>query len=315
MALTRPPFPLVWDNTMRSTFVECPRKFLWEYAHHFKPRNESIHLHAGKAWASALETTRMAYYGDGISPKEAQAMGLQKLIEEYGDFPCPPQVAKSLDRMIEAFSYYWAAFPLETDPVQPYRGKNGQPMIEFDFALPLSDSLLHPETGEPIIYSGRADMIATYAGAVSIYDDKTTSQLGDSWAKQWNRRSQFTGYAWAARAFGIPATQIVIRGIAILKTMVKHAEAITVRTPHHVAEWHNQVVRDITRAKQCWEEGYFDVNLSEACSSFGGCLFQQPCMSNDPEPWLTGGNYSIRIWNPLTREEETVSPPIDNSPF
>jgi hypothetical protein len=179
-------------------------------------------------------------------------------------------------------------------------------MVEFSFASPLDPDLLHPETGEPLIYTGRADMIATYAGALSIYDDKTTSALGATWAEQWDRRAQFTGYTWAARSYNIPVSQVVVRGIAILKTDIKHAQAITLRTDHHIAEWHEQAVRDIRRAIQCWKEGYWDLNLSDACSSYGGCMFKQPCTSSNPEPWLTGGNYAVRIWNPLTREETEI---------
>lgn len=304
---SRPPFPLCWDNTLRSTFVSCPRKFSWEYLRHFKSKSPSIHLHAGKAWAEGLEKARFAFYEAGKSPLQAQEIGQQALISAYGDFDPWKNENKSLPRLLDAFEYYFDAFPLEDDPVKPYRGPNG-PMIEFSFALPLSPDLLHPETGEPLIYTGRADMIATYAGAVSIYDDKTTSSLGASWAGQWDRRSQFTGYAWAARAFGIPVTQVVVRGISILKTQINHAQALTVRTPHHVEEWHTQVIRDLRRAIECWKEGYWDVNLADACSGYGGCMFKQPCMSNDPEPWLTGGNYSVRVWNPLTREETTENP-------
>jgi hypothetical protein len=208
--------------------------------------------------------------------------------------------------MIEAFSYYFTAFPLDTDPVQPYRTHGGKPMVEFNFALPIDETrLLHPVTGEPILFAGRADMVATYAGSLSIYDDKTTSSLGQSWAAQWNRRSQFSAYAWAARAYGIPISQIVVRGISILKTTINHAQAITVRTPHHVNEWHEQVIRDILRAIECWKEGYYDVNLSEACCSYGGCMFQQACMSNNPEPWLSG-QFEKRIWNPVDRTETLI---------
>ena len=305
--LKRPDFPLVWDNTLRSTFVECPRKAYWEYFQHFKPSLPNIHLHAGSAWASALEALRNAFYREGKSDDEAAAIGLATLVQEYGAFECPPESGKSLVRLMEAFRYYLTAFPLKLDPVQPYIGRNG-PMIEFSFALPLAEDLLHPVTGEPILYSGRADMIATYAGAVSIYDDKTTSALGGQWAKQWNRRAQFTGYAWAAREFGIPVSQIVVRGIAILKTQINHAQAITVRTPHNVSEWHTQIIRDISRAIECWKSGYWDVNIAEACSNYGGCLFQQPCMSNDPSPWLEG-NYQRRVWNPLTRTETVLGEP------
>jgi len=308
--LIRPPFPIVFDNTMRSAFVECPRRMFWEYVHHFKSPYENIHLHAGKAWAEGLETARRAYYGEKLDPQTAQALGLEALITAYGAFIAPERGSgsnKSLDRLIEAFTYYFNAFPLETDPVQPYMGKNG-PMVEFSFALPIDEERLrHPVTGEPILFAGRADMIATFAGSLSVYDDKTTSALGATWANQWNRRSQFTGYAWAANAYGIPISQVVVRGIAILKTSINHAQAITVRTPHHIAEWHEQVIRDISRAIKCWEEGYWDVNLAEACTSFGGCSFQQPCMSNNPDPWLEG-QFVRKIWNPVERTETVIAP-------
>jgi len=310
----RPQFPLVWDNSLRSAFVECPRKAFWEYIEHFKYPGESVHLHAGKAWAEGLEVARRMFYQIGMTAVDAQAAGLEAMILAYGDFIPPERGSgsnKSLDRLIEAFSYYFAAFPLATDPVQPYAGKNG-PMIEFSFAHPLDvDNLRHPDTDEPIIWAGRADMVATYAGALSIYDDKTTSSLGPSWANQWNRRAQFTGYSWAARELGIPVSQVVVRGIAILKTSINHAQAITVRTPHHVEEWRIQVIRDIKRAIQCWKEGYWDVNLSEGCSAYGGCMFQQPCMSANPTPWLEG-QFQRKIWNPVDRTETII--PIQEIP-
>lgn len=307
--MKRPPFPLVWNESLRSAFVSCPRAAFWEFFHHFKFPAPSIHLHAGKAWASALETTRLAYYGEKLDAVTAQALGLQTLISEYGDFAAPERgsgASKSLDRMIEAFSYYFKAFPLDVDPVQPHYASNGKPMVEFNFALPISEDLRHPETMEPILFAGRADMVANYAGALSIYDDKTTGQLGGSWAAQWNRRSQFTAYSWAAREYGIPVSQIVVRGIAILKTTINHAQAVTVRTPHHIQEWHTQIQRDIRRAIECWESGYFDVNLSDACSSYGGCQFQQPCMSSNPDPWLDG-QFERRAFNPVTRTETVIS--------
>lgn len=314
--MTRPPFPLVWNDSLRSAFVSCPRAGAWEFFHHYKSKSPNTHLHAGKAWASALETLRLAFYDGGMPLEEAQALGLSTLIVEYGDYVPPDrgnEANKSLDRLIEAFVYYNKAFPLDKDPVQPWRGKTGKPMVEFNFALPLDEkNLLHPETGEPILFAGRADMVATWAGALSIYDDKTTGQLGPSWGNQWIRRSQFSAYTWAARQYGIPVTQVIIRGIALLKTSINHQQAIVTRTQHNIDEWHFQVCRDVRHAIECWKSGYFDVNLSESCSSYGGCLFLQPCMSNDPTPWLEG-NYQRRIFDPITRTETIIPIEPDNA--
>jgi hypothetical protein len=301
MSTLRPDFPLVFDNTMRSTFVTCPRKFAYEFLDHWKPAQPNVHLHAGAAWASALECTRLAYYVQRLPAPEAIAAGVAHFINAYGDFVCPPESAKSRERMVDAFVYYFERYPLTTDPCQPYIGPHG-PMIEFSFVEPLDDTLLHPVTGDPILYSGRADMIATYAGAVSIFDDKTTSSLGASWAGQWDMRSQFTGYAWAATRYGIPVTQVVVRGISILKTKFETAQAISHRDDWRIERWRQQVVRDIRRCIAAWEEGYFDIVEADACSSYGGCPFKQPCMSRNPQPWLETA-FVRRRWDPVTREE------------
>lgn len=298
----RPDFPLVWDNTMRTTFIQCPQKWAYEFLHHWKPASVSVHLHAGAAWAHGLERARLAYYVESAPADSAIQQGIAAMLAAYGDFPCPDDSAKSASRLADAFVYYFTRFPLETDPCQPYLGPNG-PMIEFSFVQPLDDNLLHPVSGDPILYSGRADMIATFAGAVSIFDDKTTTSLGASWAGQWDMRSQFTGYAWAAQQFGIPASQIIVRGISILKTKFDAAQCITHREPWRVERWRQQAIRDIRRAIAAWQEGYFDLAEADACSSYGGCMFKQPCMSPDPQPWLETA-FARRRWDPVTRTEE-----------
>lgn len=301
--MSRPPFPLVWDNTSRSDFVKCPRKWELTHLHHWKPRTTSIHLHAGAAWAKGLEVARTAFYCDHQPAEAAVAAGTAALAAAYGDFDAGGH-AKSLDRLVEAFLFYFAAYPLDTDPAQPYIGPNG-PMIEFSFILPIDDGddpLIHPESGDPLLYSGRADMIATYCGAVTIFDDKTTTSLGATWSAQWDLRAQFTGYAWAATQFGIPAAQVLARGISILKTKFDTAQAITHRADWRIARWHAQLKRDIRRAIACWQEGYFDYAEDDACNSYSGCMFRQPCQSADPQPWLETG-FERRVWDPVTRTE------------
>jgi len=303
----RPDFPLCWDNTMRTSFISCPQKWAWEFLYHYKPTLPSVHLHAGQAWAKGLEVTRTAYYCEGKDPEDALSMGIQAMFKAYGTFECPPHIAKDPGRLAEAMVYYFTKYPLATDDCKPYIGKNG-PMIEFSFALPLDIDLRHPITGEPIIYTGRTDMIAIMGNsAISVFDDKTTSQLGASWAQQWDMRSQFTGYVWACREYGIPVKQVVARGIALLKEKFNTSQAISFRPEFRLDRWREQVVRDIRRAITSWEEGYFDTNEADECSSYGGCMFKSPCQAVEPEPWLRV-NFAKRIWDPLARTETEVRP-------
>ncbi len=303
MTLVRPAFPTVLDSTLIATFRSCPQKFMLEYMLHYKPRAESVHLVAGGAFAKGLEMARKAFFVEGRSPADAQAIGMQALMSAYGSFACPPDSAKSCERMLGALEYYFDQYPLETDSAIPITLPSGARGIEFSFAEPIDAT--HPETGDPLIYCGRMDAVVNFAEGVFGLDDKTTSSLGASWSRQWDLRSQFSGYTWAAERAGFPMQGFLVRGISILKTRYDTQQALTYRPAWQLERWYEQLMRDIERMKKCWTEGYWDFALDHACTEFGSCIFRQICMSHDPEPWLDAG-FTKRIWNPLLRTEETV---------
>ena len=309
--LERPPFPSAIDSTMMKTFRGCPRKLELEYLHHYKSKFPSVHLHAGAAFASGLESSRRAFYEQGLPPETAVAMGAETLLREYGDFECPPMAAKTADRMLGALEFYFTAYPMGSDMIQPYEWSPGKRAIEFSFATPLP--VLHPETHEPLIYSGRSDMIGNMAGGLFIEDDKTASQLGASWPSQWDLRSQFTGYCWSAHQSGLKVDGVLVRGVSILKTKYETAQVITYRQPWEMARWLEQTCRDIERMKTAWLAGYFDYNLDEECNAYGGCLFKRVCQSRDPQPWLDQ-YYEQRVWNPLTHTETRLNQLVLPSP-
>lgn len=298
--MKRPPFPKTIDSTMLKTFRECPRKFELEYLQHWKIKHPSVHLHAGAAFATGLEVTRREFYENQQPADIALDKGMAALMQKYGDFD-PGDSPKSLARMLGALEYYFEAFPLQTDPMQPFEWMPGRKGIEFTFAVPLSFD--HPETGEPLIYTGRSDMIGQMGDGLYIEDDKTTSSLGPAWSSQWDMRSQFTGYAWAARQSGLQIAGILVRGISILKTKYDHAQCITYRPEWMIQRWEHQVIRDLTRMEAMWHEGYFDYNLDESCNGYSGCLFRRVCLSNNPEVWLEN-DYERRVWDPLAHEEK-----------
>ena len=302
--MTRPYFPVAIDSTMLGSFRSCPQKAFRQYVQHWKPAAESVHLVAGGAFAEGIEVARRAYYERKASVSDSVAEGLMALVTKYGDFECPADSAKSLERTAGALEFYFQNYPLDGSHAIPVSFSNGQSGIEFSFAVPLP--INHPVTGDPLLYTGRSDMIAESYGGIYIYDEKTTSSLGPSWAKQWDMRSQFTGYCWAARHYGIEAAGVVVRGVSILKTKYDTQEVMTYRSPYEVDRWLDQTCRDIQRMIRCWEEGYWDFNLDHACSEYGGCALQTVCKSNDPETWLNQ-YFTQRVWNPLAREEQSLA--------
>ena len=296
------PFPSVIDNTMRSVFVQCPRKFFYEFIRQKSPESRSVDLGAGAAFAKGLEVARTLFYSGQASAPDAILAGARSLLKAYPDFSVGEmgRNPKTLDRVLGAFGYYFDSWPLEEDYFTPLI-QSGKPAVEFSFAIPLP--ILHPQTGEPILYSGRFDMFAEHRdGGLYVFDDKTTKQLGALWAKKWSLRSQFSGYVWAGQQYGYACGGAVIRGIAIRSTGFDKAEAITARPRHMIDQWHDQLLRDIRRMITSWEAGYFDFDLADACASFSGCGFIDICSSGNPEMWLR--DLPDRIWNPLKKPEE-----------
>lgn len=300
------PFPTVIDSSMISTYKACPQKFFREYLEHWKPRNQSVHLHAGAAFARGLEETRNEYFVKGTDSETAIEAGVGALLEAYGNFECPEDSAKSATRMAGALEYYFTvAWPLASEPARPHEFPGGKLGIEFSFVQPFPFD--HPETGEPLLYCGRADQIVDYMGGVWVEDDKTTSSLGASWVKSWDMRSQFTAYSWGLReSAGIPATGVLVRGVSILKTKYDHLPAMTYRPQYMVDEWIATTQRVLQRMVADWRDGLWIKILDDSCNDYGGCLFKQVCQSNEPQPWLET-YYTKRRWNPITREEEEVA--------
>lgn len=294
------PFPSEIDNTIREAFFTCPRKAHYGYVRNLHPDGPNVHLHAGGAFASALDKGRKAYYSGTLSRLDAEAEALEELIRFYGDFQAPDAGSganKDLSGMVRALISYFDEYPFDTDQITPMITATGTPAVEFTFAIPIPECL-NPDTGEPILYAGRFDMLGVREGILFVVDEKTTTSLGASWAKNWDLNSQFTGYCFAAQEYGYPVSGAIIRGIGILKTQISHAQVIVYRPDWIIKRWREQLIRDINRMIEAYRTNTWDFALGAACSAYSGCPYTRLCLSNDPERWIPG-YYSERIWQPL----------------
>jgi hypothetical protein len=303
MSADRPPFPEVLDSTIIAAFRSCPQKAFREFMEHWKSKDLSVHLHAGASYAHGLEAARRAYYEENKSSEDSVALGVGALIQHYGDFNCPEDSPKSATRTAGALEFYFSRYPLGEDKATPLTLPGGKRAIEFGGVEILDET--HPVTGNPLQYSWRMDMACNFQGMKLGEDDKTASQLGASWPRQWDLRSQFTGYVWGAAKHGITLNGFLVRGVSILKTKYDTLEAITYRPDWQIDRWYGQLMRDIQRMKRCWEEGYFDFNLDHACTEYGGCQFRQVCLTQDPQSMLEQ-LFQRRKWDPVLRSETVL---------
>jgi len=293
-------FPELLDASLLASFKSCPELCRKVYFEHFKSKEPSVHLHAGGAFAAGVERTRTAFYVEGKDSETSIAEGVGCLLEFYGDFPCPADSAKSAERMAGAFEFYWTNYPLSLEDGDPVVLEGGKRAIEVSFAEPLP--ITHPETNDPLIYCGRLDAILNYGGGRYITDEKTTTQLGASWSRQWDLRSQFTGYAWGARQIGIKVDGAIVRGVSILKTKYDTQQAISYRPDWMIDRWYAELQMWVAQMVACYKSGIWVHNFDHACAEYGGCQFREACSSQDEAPWLET-YFERRAWNPLLRTE------------
>ena len=297
-------FPSYIDSSMLACYKSCPQKFFRTYIQHWKPKGLSVHLIAGKAFAKAIEVTRKSFYEAGLSEEDSIGEGIGALIKSYGDFQCPPDSPKSLERMCGAFEFYCENYPLRLDAEDsPILMPSGKRAIEFSFSEPLN--VPHPTTGDPILYVGKMDAIYRYAGGNYIVDEKTTSQLGASWGRQWELRGQFTGYAWGAQRAGMHIDGAIVRGVSILKTKFDTAQVITYRPEWQVERWYEETCAWVDAMIGDFKAGRYLHNLSDSCGDYGGCAFLQICTTQTPQPWLET-NFERRKWDPIAHEETVL---------
>ena len=288
------PFPNFLDSSMISEFRACPRKFAWHYLRTLVPRGKaSWHLHAGGAYAHALDTARRAW-AEGL--EDWQERGLEALIRAYGPEDSDIE-AKSLDRIAHSYALYWHHFPIDQSPTLQRSG--GKPMTEFTFSLPLP--IDHPETGDPILYCGRFDWVANYRDTLWVADDKTCTSLGQTWAQRWPLRSQLMGYVYAARAHGLEVSGALVRGCAMTTTPT-FAQVMIPFPDWKLARWYTNLLATIENILWHYERDHFPEVFDDPCIAYGGCEYQSLCTTKDPTAWLS--QFEERAWDPLEKVKE-----------
>lgn len=302
MANLEPIFPEVVDSTMRSDYDSCAHKFELQRIYGLAAKGGSTHLIAGGAFAKGCEVARRSFYLHGHSEEHSVYLGTLAAWEHYGEYePEEKYVSKSAERVAYALVEYFTEYPMATDRVQPYFGADGKPAIEFEFSFPLET--VHPETGNPLLYGGRFDMVGSYMSGLWVVDEKTTTRLGPTWLRSFTLRAQLIGYCYAARLFGLPVNGFIVRGVSFLRDYYGHAEVIEHVPEYRLNLWREQIEEDFAKAVIDWKRGRFGYSLGEACNNYGGCPFRNTlCDKESWKDWWEGG-FDIARWNPLEQRE------------
>lgn len=312
-----PVFPRSVDNTMISCFDSCPQKFFDEFCVRISPSGVSPDLHAGGAFAHGMESTRRALYQDNATLIEALGQAYFDFTQFWGLYEPPRSNPKTYIATFCAIVDYFREYPPHDDSLQPHRSLDGNPSLEFTIAEPLP--INHPVTGDPLLYSGRFDMLAldTSTDLLCVLDEKTTKAFYKNWAGHWSMHGQFIGYVWATQQYDLPCEHYCVRGIAIQKTQYQHLQHGPVRIPqYHIDDWYYNMLEKVHRMVNCWNDmicytgcanphTHWPKSFGDACSSYNGCSYVGICTQPDPRRWYY--DFERRFWDPLAKNPTALS--------
>lgn len=173
-------FPLrVTTTTVLELYNTCPYKLQKLIIEGWNKSTYNNHLVFGGEFAAALELTRRAYHYDCLPAKESIALGLNYIVEHFGEVFQPSNFHEDLKtpaKCQEVFQRYFEEYPLDSD-LTPYVLPNGELSVECSFTVELP--ILHPDLGVPILLSVKPDMLGLDSREVlNLIDEKTASQSG-----------------------------------------------------------------------------------------------------------------------------------------
>lgn len=295
----------IHDATKIQAYMNCPRKYFYEYVLGWRPEEPNIHLVLGEAWHRAMEI--LLLYGYDADAVTLAYMELEKYYRQFfppimddSFYPKTPGFAK------EMLYNYVTRFPndhLDTETI--YTETSGSVVVddkhEVYFRL---DAMLRGKTG-------------LFKDKFFAREHKTTSRNTYVWRDQWTLKIQIGVYSHVIKCiFGPDAKGVEINGAIFAKTKPDF-----VRLPilidsskmnvwlHTVRRWMKSIDREFELLADCKEED--DVltafpMLSENCTNYNKlCTYHDFCVSwSNPlrrlEPIPMG--FVTSHWNPVEIE-------------
>lgn len=312
------------DYSSLSTYMNCPREFLFQYVMNLRPIGTSIHLVFGSAWHYGLEVAYNTIKENptSITPMDATIISVKAFnqlwkLDGEPNFPDEDIIfPKSPGHAANMYKDYWNRFlPLDTRDTEILA-------VEAPFALNVNtedEQMVLPN------YIGRLDLILTDGNTgISIIDHKTAKALYKTTAQTFEASFQTDGYLTAGRIFYDKIPTITYRMALCQKSKIAF-ENITINKRstaidhflHNLVHYMKEIIHnlDLLEEDKATCQNRKDILKSfprkpgYACTSFSTtCAYWDLCFArNNPLLWLERAPQRFRFhaWDPELMEAET----------
>ena len=308
------------DYSSLSTYMNCPRKFLFQYMMHLRPAGKSIHLVFGSCWHYGLESTyNLLKENPNITPMDATINSI-KAFNKLWDLDGAPHwknedliFPKSPGHAANMYKAYWDRF-LQLDTV-----KRQVIAVEAPFVIDLSMY----QTGLPN-YIGRIDLVLSDGSGIEIIDHKTAKAVYKITPQSFEVSFQTDGYLTAGRIFYDKIPKITYRVALCQKSKIdfnpitinKRAAAIE-HFLDNLVFYVNNILTDIDLLEQDIERCSSRTDIlksfprcpGQACTAFmSSCPYYDLCrLRNNPLDWRDKApqGFTFDEWDPSLVEAKT----------
>jgi len=271
--MTRDRFPEFFDASSVKTYLECPRKYYWQYVRHKVPFNEPTALSFGRAIHEGLYVWYTTW-------DEEQALNeFHKHWQDTSD-----EYLRTAERGENLLRGYFKKYNKKTEPLQFVTAPEQKFELDLD--------------GHRLI--GRFDGVVSWSGLTAILDHKTATRMGYTYYYQFRPDIQMSTYCFAAsRLIGKPVLHAVINTLYFTKSKMDYDRDIITREPWEMDEYvrvmtsiMNEISNTDPEDMHAWRPNW------NSCMMWGYCKYRDLCLCEDPEK-IAEGMYVERHWNPL----------------
>lgn len=340
-----PPLPLI-DNCLfidNSSWMEgmnsCYRYLEYRSLRLRVPSAEKPSLNFGSAIHLCLEHRYLNHAHNPVDDKYYNDIG-QILTDFYADHPVPADDWRTMIWAMEVMRRYNGKYDVE--PFQLLVDKDGKPLVELSFGLPLAvydteSGILRPWTGVAspheikIVYSGKIDLPIVQEGNIYIMDHKTTSMLGNMFWDEMRMSSQQRGYVWSFEQ--LTGKRLHGYYINAIRTKVppqyvldgKPSRSGKALTPE--SWWNESLQRERFLLQpgegQAWLANTLDLidefffhyrrgympQKTKWCAFYGRCPYYEVCQLHPDDRLflLQSGQFVDNTWSPLKQNNKTQS--------
>lgn len=300
-----------YDNTMLSSYKECPRRYFLRHVLTWRSEGTALPLVFGLAWHSAMDVV-WQYFGK-LSNRDLAGAGAAKFLETWEAEGLPA------DLSVEQTEQYNPRTPsVALEMLIKYIDKRLDILTnatllscEQPFAVPL------PGTENTWVI-GRLDKVIQYNGQLLVLEHKTTTEykkdggFKTAYVEGWYTDSQIKGYQFGGALFFPGLTQVWVDAALVHKTVhdafrlipVAHQIPLLQEWVEDTREWVWRIQQDQAKydAAGGLGPGVFPKNEQSCMGKFGPCPFLNICRTTSRPDKLDSvpQGYKEERWEPFS---------------